>query len=146
MSSASAQEAVAHLQAQKPLGAWSVETKSGAMRLLRRKISVTDSYFLDIHHDPASGCVVGILSKPKSGGKAQAQVLVDKDGKLVGSSRPQIVSVSSYDPNRTTAAKSASRNATATTTTSTTNSGTGLSDDQNKMLQILSNFVLWTPK
>ncbi|CAB9531494.1 expressed unknown protein [Seminavis robusta] len=136
--SASAQEAVAYLNEKKPLGAWSVETKGGAvMRLLRRKIAVTDSYFLDIAHDPASGCVVGILSK--GAGKAQGQVLVDRDGKLAGS-KAKIISVSSFDPNRKKPASSRSSTTTrasTTTTAPTTNTNTNnntLSDEENKKL------------
>lgn len=137
--SASADVAVAHLKATKPLGAWSVESKGGAYRLLRRKIAVTDSYFLDIHYDTASRCVVGILSRPKSG-KAQGQVLVDQDGKLTGTSKVQIISVAGYDPNKKRSSASGVVNANrsnstrSSATTNTANSNNTLTHDQNKQL------------
>lgn len=130
--STSAQEAVKYLNRSKPLGSWGVESKGGAVRLLRRKISTTDTYFLDIHHDPATDCVVGILSKPK-GGKAQGQVLVDQDGKLVGSSKSRIITVSSYDPNSKPASRSSAANSSSGTRTATANTP-ALNDEQNKQL------------
>ena len=140
MSSGSAEDALSHLKGIKPLGGWNIESKGGGVRLLRRKIPVTDSYFLDIHHDPASNCVVGILSKPKNG-KAQAQVIVDKEGKPNGTTQPQIIVCSSYDPNKkstssyfssTTNNSSASR--AATTGTTNTPILPTLTDEDNKQL------------
>jgi len=99
MSSASTEEALSHLNKIKPLGAWSAEIKGGTVRLLRRRVPTTDNFFLDLHYDPTSGCVVGILSKPNIG-RAQGQVIVDKDGQPTAGSKVQIVVCSSYDPNK----------------------------------------------
>lgn len=139
-SSASAEAAVAHLKRTKPLGGWSAEHKSGGVRLLRRKIPLTDSYFLDIHHDSGSNCVVGILSKPKNG-KAQGQIIVDQDGKPAGT-KTQIIVCSSYDPRKNSTdsrSSAATRRATNTPTSASTSAGGGaalptLTDEQNKKL------------
>ena len=137
--SGSADEAVAHLKATKPLGSWSVETKGGAVRLLRRKISTTDTYFLDIHYDKSSKCVVGILSKPKKG-KAQGQVIVDKAGSPVSISKVKIIVCSNYDPNMKKSSTTSSSTATsATARSSATTSEPAsilptLSDEDNKKL------------
>ena len=126
---ASGQEALSHLKGLKPLGGWTIESKKGAFRLKRRNIAITDSYFLDIHHDKKSGCVVGMLSKN------QAQVLVDKDGKLVGS-KTEIVTVSAYDPNKKTVTSSTTTSSrpSATATTTTNNNTNVLTEEENKQL------------
>jgi hypothetical protein len=122
------------LKEKRPLSGWSVESKSGAFRLLRRKIPVTESYFLDIHYDIVSDTVVGILSKPKSG-RAQAQVLVDSDGKPTGT-KTQIVSVSGYNPSRVSAAAS-TKSVTSTSTKSDT-----LTDAENKKLMLYALYTV----
>jgi hypothetical protein len=144
---ASAEKALSHLKEKRPLGGWSVESKSGAVRLLRRKIPVTESYFLDLHYDTVSDCVVGILSKPKSG-RAQAQVLVDPDGKPTGT-KTQIVSVSGYDPNLTSAGTSATtRSTTSSTTFKTTTTNTATTnnpwteDPENKKLMLYALYTV----
>jgi hypothetical protein len=111
MSSLACQAALAHLKTKKPLGFWSLETKASSsnsnshlVRLLRRNIPLTDTFYLDIHYDPESDLVVGILSNAiKYMGTAQAQVLVDSTGTPTGN-RIQLISISSYSPTRAAAA------------------------------------------
>ena len=80
--SPSSDAALEHLQKLNPSDGWSIEHKSGGLsnlvRLTRRKVPLTDSYFLDIHYDVTNTRqVVGILTTTSggSGGKVQAQVL-----------------------------------------------------------------------
>ena len=121
----------------KPLGGWSVESKtSGAHRLLRRKIPITDSFFLDIHHDPKSGCIVGILSKSKNG-KAQGLVIVNSDGSPAPTSKTEMITVSSYDTIKKTSTPATSRTAPPTSSTTNNNSNATtpvLSPEENKQL------------
>lgn len=94
------QAALAHLRTIKPNDGWAVQREESSsssssnkgVRLLRRNVPLTDTFFLDIHYCPVKNVVVGILS---SDGKT-CQVLVDEDGKPVTAVR--VVSVSSYDP------------------------------------------------
>lgn len=75
---------------------WSVETKPGReplVRLLRRNVPVTDCFFLDLHHH--DGVVVGILTLPNRNGQCQAQVLVQRGGKVTGQNI-ELITVSSY--------------------------------------------------
>jgi len=94
--SASTDEAIGYLKRTKPKDGYTSEIKSDGVRLLRRNVPLTDNYFLDLHHDPATDQVVGILSSRK--GRAQAQVLVDSNGKPVDK-KVILISVSSYNPN-----------------------------------------------
>jgi hypothetical protein len=141
MTSASAQEALSHLKKIKPLGGWSLESKNGVVRLLRRSVPLTDCSFLDIHHDSASDCVVGILAQPKSG-RASAQVLVDQDGKPTGT-EVQVVTVSSYDPNKRTSTASSGRTTERpAATSSATNNTNTLSDEENKKLLQYAMYIV----
>jgi hypothetical protein len=96
--SPSSDAALAHLQKLKPTDGWKLEYKKGTtgvplVRLTRRSVPVTDSYFLDIVYDhQATKQVVGILAAP-SAGQAQAQVLVDRYGKPASGSKVQLVTV-----------------------------------------------------
>lgn len=93
--------ALAHLRSIKPLDGWSIQKEENSgkgVRLLRRNVPVSDSFFLDIHYCPIKKVVVGILS---SDGKA-AQILVDEVGKPATTVR--VISVPSYDPQRNSAA------------------------------------------
>ena len=75
---------IRHLKKLKPTDGWTIEDKgTSGFRLHRRNIPLTDNFFLGIYHDANdSGCVVGILTKPRSGtDKAFAQVLVNATGK-----------------------------------------------------------------
>jgi alpha-ketoglutarate-dependent taurine dioxygenase len=81
---------------QDPLGDSVVHT----VRLLRRNVALTESYFLDLHHDTDSGNVVGILT-PNRDGKAQSQILVDKNGKPQGS-KTALLRVSNWTPGAST--------------------------------------------
>lgn len=134
--SGSAQEALSYLKGLRPMGGWNVESKSGGVRLLRRRIPLTDSYFLDIHHDPASGCIVGILSKPKNG-KSQGQVILEKDGGPIGIGKIQIIVCSNYDPNKKFTASSRTSSLTPRASPSAANPITTippLSDEDKKKL------------
>lgn len=97
--SPSSDAALEHLRSIKPNDGWSIEHKSGSsnlVRLTRRKVPLTDSYFLDIHYDAAeTKQVVGILTTGSSGSKVQAQVLVDRNGRLTGP-KIALISVSGY--------------------------------------------------
>jgi hypothetical protein len=134
---ASTQAALQHLKKVKPLDGWSSETRSTGsgssittVRLLRRNVPLTDSYFLDLHHDPTSGCVVGILT-PNRDGRAQAQVLVDENGKPQGRTLA-LLRVSTWRPDssapRTSAAPCSTTAAAEADTTGT------LSLEENKEL------------
>lgn len=96
--SPSSEAALAHLQHLKPTDGWKLEYKKGTtgvplVRLTRRNVPVTDTYFLDIVYDrQATQQVVGILAAP-SAGLAQAQVLVDRYGQPVSGRKVQLVTV-----------------------------------------------------
>ena len=100
--SPSSDAALQHLRKIKPNDGWSIEAKVGGssnlVRLTRRKIPLTDSYFFDIHYDAMNTQkVVGILTASSGGssGKVQAQVLVDRDGRLIGD-KVSLISISGY--------------------------------------------------
>lgn len=105
----SSDAALAHLRSIKPNDGWAVQQKDGTssrwVRLTRRNVPITDTYFLDIYHDKrhTKNQVVGILNnanaKPagSGGGVVQAQVLVDATGRPTGPSIA-LISVSGYSP------------------------------------------------
>ena len=141
--SASAEAALKHLRKKKPLDGWSVETKPTSaklVRLLRRNVPLTDTYYLDLHYDPDSDAVVGILTPPNNrDGKAQAQVLVDSNGKP-SSNHIQLVSVSSY---KKQVAKSKSSVPTRTNTTpAATARQSALADAQNGEILRYAGMIL----
>ena len=124
-SSGSTATALENLKKKKPRDGWSVQNKSASsrlVRLLRRGVPLTDTYYLDIHYDSDSDAVVGILTHPNNKGVSQAQVLVDSNGKPSGN-RVQLVSVNTYN----TPSKQGDKPSSRTTPTTTT----PLSDDQN---------------
>eukprot|EP00977_Amphora_coffeiformis_P020853 scaffold8602_cov196-Amphora_coffeaeformis.AAC.11 len=128
---ASCKAALNHLKKLKPFDGWSIEEQDKGFRLLRRKVPLTDNYFLDIHHDAgASDAVVGILTKPRFGStKAYAQVLIDKAGNPV--TQRQTLSVQ-FSPSTTT-----SRATTPGSSTTTDTTGADipvLTDEQNMQL------------
>ena len=151
--SPSSDVALDHLQRIKPNDGWSIENKSGGLsnlvRLTRRKVPLTDSYFLDIHYDATNTRqVVGILttSSSGSGGKVQAQVLVDSDGRPM-SNKIALISVSGYPVKRTSHGTSTTN---TWTTTATPQSNTGysatnlpsISDAQNRDLVMYGGAAL----
>lgn len=92
--SPSTETALAHLKRIRSNDGWGVETNKSLVRLTRRKVPVTNGYFLDLAVE--KGTVVGILTGvQRSDGTVQAQKLVDANGKLVGNT-VQLVSVSNY--------------------------------------------------
>ena len=135
--------ALEHLRKIKPNDGWSIESKEGGLsslvRLTRRKVPLTDSYFLDIHYDASNTRqVVGILTAGSggSGGKVQAQVLVDSDGRPTGS-KIALIAISGYPAKHTSRGTSASNTTTTTPQPSTFHSTAGippLSDTQNRDL------------
>lgn len=82
--SSATQEAIQHLRSLKTKNdGWFVEMKqlintnnpSVGVRLLRRNIPVTASYFMDLQYDRPSNSIVGLLSlEPSDGNRVQAQV------------------------------------------------------------------------
>lgn len=136
--SVAAEEAIRHLKILKPLDGWSIEkVESKGFRLLRRNVALTDNYFLDIHYEatPELGAVVGILSKNDTkSGRAQAQVLVDRNGQIIGR-KMTLVTVHTYGKHSTTS--TGSRSASTATTASTNNNNNTqqiLTDEQNMQL------------
>jgi hypothetical protein len=145
--SPSSDVALEHLQKLKPNDGWSIEHKAGGLsnlvRLTRRKVPLTDSYFLDIHYDATNTRqVVGILttSSGGSGGKIQAQVLVGSDGRPI-SNKIALISISGYPVKRSSQGTSTTNARTTSTTpqSSTTQSASSLpslSDAQNRDLMM----------
>jgi hypothetical protein len=143
--SASTQAALKHLKKIKPSDGWASESKStgsvNTVRLLRRNVPLTDSYFLDLHYDTVSGYVVGILT-PNRDGLAQSQVLVDENGTPQGR-KTVLLRVSTWTPGTSppkTSGSSSSSSSTARSAprssaaaTDTTSTGT-LSLEENKEL------------
>jgi hypothetical protein len=139
--SASTQAALKHLKKIKPSDGWSAESKSTGssvttVRLLRRNVPLTDSYFLDLHHDTASGNVVGILT-PNRDGQTQSQILVDKNGKPQGP-KTALLRVSSWTPDasppKTSARSSSSTSRSSTGAAADTSTGTMSLEERNKEL------------
>ena len=95
--STSTRLAIEHLQRIKPNDGWSIDIKTSTslVRLLRRNIPVTDTYFLDIHYDAiGTRNVVGILTPPRQDSTTvQGQVLVDSSGKLLATTTNQRISI-----------------------------------------------------
>jgi hypothetical protein len=126
--------AIERLKLIKPNDGWSIEFKQSTplVRLLRRSIPVTDSYFIDIHYDVPSNTIVGILTPPNSI-TVQAQVLVDSNGKI--QQRVAVVSISTYTSNismkesRSNSSSSNSNNERGSTTTSDNNNNTNMFPD-----------------
>jgi hypothetical protein len=88
------QAALSHLRIIKPNDGWSVQKEPGqGLRLLRRNVPVSDTYFQDIHYCPDANVVVGVLTSDGS----TCQVLVDEFGKPVTSLK--VMSISTYVPN-----------------------------------------------
>lgn len=82
----SSRTALNHLRSVKPGDGWSIQVKKDTndggerVRLLRRNVPLTDHYFLDVHHDPKTNTVVGLLTKDAG----TCQILVDgKTGRPV---------------------------------------------------------------
>jgi hypothetical protein len=88
MTTPSCQAALEHLKLKKPNDGWTIETEAGNVRLLRRKVPLTDNYFVDITVSE-NGCVVGVLSTTTK----QAQILVDENG--IPCRKVQLVTLSS---------------------------------------------------
>jgi hypothetical protein len=84
------QAALTHLRSIKPDDGWVVEKNENGLQLLRLNVPLSDTSFLDIHHDPEQDIVVGVMT---SDGQT-CQVLVDHEGKPVSNVR--VVSVSTY--------------------------------------------------
>lgn len=134
--SPSSSAALRHLKKLKPLDGWTIEDQGAAgCRLHRRRAPLTDNFFLDIYHDTAaSGAVVGILTKPRSGSsKAYAQVLVDAAGQPVRTMPRKTLSVQGWDPNAKTSLFSSNTTRSATTTDAS-DAVPVLSDEQNLQL------------
>jgi hypothetical protein len=137
--SASTQAALKHLKKIKPSDGWSAESRSTGsgtnvvhtVRLLRRNVPLTASYFLDLHHDTESGNVVGILT-PNRDGKAQSQILVDENGKPQGS-KTALLRVSKWTPS-TSPPKTTERSS-----TSRSSSGAGVADSNTGTLSLEEN-------
>jgi len=144
----SSERALRHLKRLKPLDGWSVERKSDfdvkLFRLTRRNVPLTDNYFLDVHYDDASNTVVGILTQPKPvTNKCQAQVLVDRDGTVVGR-KVDLIAVDGWDGVADTTTTTSNRT-TADTSRSSAGSGaatTSLLTEQNSELIRLAGYVL----
>ncbi len=134
--SASSNEALQYLKRVKPLDGWTVQVhpKLVGVRLLRRNVPLTDTYFFDIHLDPSTRCVVGILTSSSRNGdnkqQAQAQVLVDAKGVPLPSRPVQLMTVTSWKP--TQLKPSTTTTASATTTTSSTT--VSARDEENMQL------------
>jgi hypothetical protein len=152
MSLASSEAALAHLRRIKPNDGWALQykttsaapstgttTTSMLVRLLRRNVPVTDSYFFDLYHDVPSNQVVGILSQCNTKtphAVSSAQVLVDASGKLTTSS-VQIVSITGYKASFGSSgqAKKSSQSSPSSTPLSSSASTTAtISDKQNRDL------------
>jgi hypothetical protein len=134
----SSKEALLHLKKIKPYEGWSLETHRSTkeVRLLRRSVPLTDNFFRDIHYDPVSDNVVGILTK---GPPAKAQILVDSTGRPIGRT-PAIVNITTWPPGvRSSASTSTS---TPTTTERTRTPEPTLSDDQNRELVKYAAFAI----
>jgi hypothetical protein len=136
--SASTQAALKHLKKIKPSDGWSAESRStgSTVRLLRRNVPLTQSYFLDLHHDKESGNVVGILT-PNRDGEAQSQILVDENGEPQGS-KTALLRVSNWTPGASppkTTARSFSSTSRSSTGAGAADANTGtLSLEENKEL------------
>jgi hypothetical protein len=138
--SASTQAALNYLKKIKPSDGWSSEARSTGgtittVRLLRRNVPLTESYFLDLHYDTESGNVVGILT-PNRDGKAQAQILVDKNGKPQGS-KTALLRVSNWTPGASppkTTERSTSSTSRSSTGAAAAAADTSLSLEENKEL------------
>jgi hypothetical protein len=138
--SPSSEIALQHLRKVKPNDGWSIEHKPGSsklVRLTRRTVPLTDSYFLDIHYDAAdTQHVVGILTSGSSSSKLQAQVLVDKTGRPMGS-KIALISVSGYPvrPGNLSSSQSSASSTTSPHSQSSSNTQT-LTDIQNRELMM----------
>jgi hypothetical protein len=139
--SASTKAALKHLKKIKPSDGWSAESRSTGsgtnvvhtVRLLRRNVPLTESYFLDLHHDTESKNVVGILT-PNRDGKAQSQILVDENGKPQGS-KTALLRVSNWTPGNSSA-KTTDR---SSSSTSRSSSGTGAADTNTGTMSLEEN-------
>jgi hypothetical protein len=148
--SLSSEAALAHLRRIQPNNGWALQYKTTSaavaattgtatsmlVRLLRRNVPVTDSYFFDIYHDVSSNQVVGILTTRSTNVKQQAvsaQVLVDANGKLAAAS-VKIVSITGYSSFISNQAKKSSQSSSTPTSSSSTTTTATLSDEQNRDL------------
>lgn len=148
--SSSSKRALVHLKKLKPYDGWSLETNgiTKQVRLVRRKVALTDNYFHDVHYDSVSGNVVGILTKTPP---CQAQVLVNEKGKPASKKAPAIIYVTTWKQSATTSkSQTTSRGVNAT---AAAGAGDGsLSDEHNQELikyafyvvglAILAKFIL----
>lgn len=138
--SASTQAALKRLQKIKPSDGWATESRSTGsgvnvvhtVRLLRRNVPLTDSYFLDLHYDTESGNVVGILT-PNRDGRAQAQILVDEKGTPQGR-KTALLRVSNWTPGASTERSSFSSTSRSSTRAAADTSTGTLSLEENKEL------------
>jgi hypothetical protein len=91
--SPSCQAVLDHLKLLKPSEGWTIEKNetSTSVRLLRRKVPLTDNYFQEITI-ANNGCVVGVISTNTK----QAQILVDEHGNPCR--KVQLVTLSSLAP------------------------------------------------
>jgi len=131
VTSSFSKRALVHLKKLKPYDGWSVE-KHGTtkqVRLLRRSVPLTENYFHDIHYDPVSGNVVGIMTKSPP---CQAQVLVNDNGKPVKSRTPTIIYVTTWKKPTSSTTSSTSRSAFNASVGAT--DADSLSDEQNRQL------------
>jgi hypothetical protein len=135
---------LAHLQRIRPNDGWGVERKKessgGLVRLTRRNVPITDSYFLDVHVivEPPQNIVVGILTGvQRSDGTVQAQKLVDGNGKLLGST-VQLVSVSNYQNIRNQRGPLPPAGGSRASDAATATTATAVSDEQIKTLSSMA--------
>lgn len=123
------------LKSKKPLDGWSVERKSSSsslVRLTRRNVPLTESYFIDLHRDIDTGNVVGILTRPGRNGTCQGQILVDSSGKPAGNNI-QLMTVSSWVPSASTAQRTQTTSSSSASATSARREATPtLSDESNR--------------
>jgi hypothetical protein len=145
--SPSSDVALEHLRKIKPNDGWSIERKDGGstnlVRLMRRKVPLTDSYFLDIHYDATnSRQVVGILTT--GSGKVQAQVLVHTDGRPAGD-KISLISISGYPVNASTVSSTRTSNSSSSNVPSTNQATSNLpilTDAQNRDLMMYGGAVM----
>ncbi|GKZ01522.1 hypothetical protein MPSEU_001102800 [Mayamaea pseudoterrestris] len=126
----SSQSALAHLKRLKPLDGWALDFKSNTVRLLRRNVPVSETYFLGLHVTPQNQ-VVGILTESKNG-QAQGQALVDEKRNLVKS--VSIVSVKDWKKTTETAHASSTARSNFSSSNASNNSSIPFSPDENKQL------------
>lgn len=145
--SPSSDAALQHLRKIKPNDGWSIEAKVGGLsnlvRLSRRNVPLTNSFFLDIHYDATNTRqVVGILTTSNGGsnGKVQAQVLVDSNGRPTGD-KIALISITGY-PVKGTSTTSTWTSTSQPNTSHSASSIPSLSDAQNRDLMMYGGAAL----